>query len=61
MPEYRIYTITRGGRIAEAPAEVDCADDEAAVKQAEQLLDGDTIEVWQRDRRVAPLLPDPAN
>jgi hypothetical protein len=34
---------------------LDCADDGAAIESAQQLVDGDDIELWQEGRMVAKL------
>ena len=52
MPEYRIYTIGPDGHFDSATPLV-CADDAEATKQAEQLVEGRDIELWQLDRKVA--------
>ena len=52
MPDYRAYMIGRDGTFVNA-IEIDCADDEAAVESAKQMVDGYDIELWQLDRRVA--------
>jgi hypothetical protein len=57
MPDYRFYSVTKDGHIAGPPLVVECADDEAAVKEAKQLVDGRVIEIWQRARRVKYLTP----
>jgi hypothetical protein len=52
MPEYRAYIIGSDGHfVSSVPLE--CADDAVATKQAERLVDGQDIELWQRDRKVA--------
>ena len=58
MPDYRFYVVNKDGHIAGPPLVVDCADDEAAVKEAKQLVDGGVIEIWQRARKVKYLTPD---
>jgi hypothetical protein len=32
---------------------LECANDDAAKKEAEQLVDGHDVELWQRDRKIA--------
>ena len=54
MPEYRIYTIGSDGHFYSS-IPLDCADDAEATKQAEQLVDGHYVELWQRDRKIARL------
>jgi hypothetical protein len=59
MPTYRIYTFDEGGHIQEPPKVIECEYDEAAVKEAKQLLNGKPIEVWEKARRITRL--DPAH
>ena len=58
MPEYRFYTIAKGGHIAAPPATYDLPNDKAANDKAKQLIDGHDIEIWQGTRIVAYLVPD---
>jgi hypothetical protein len=58
VPEYRFYTIKRDGHIAAPPAEFDLPNDDAALKEAKQLLNGHDIEIWQGGRVVAYLTPN---
>jgi hypothetical protein len=55
MPEYRLYRVDKEGHIQEPPVIVDCEDDDAAVAQAKQYVDGVEVQVWDRTRRVAVL------
>ena len=50
MPTYRIYTFDEGAHILEPPKVIECENDEAAVKEAKQLLNGKLIEVWEKAR-----------
>jgi hypothetical protein len=52
MPGYRAYIIGRDGHFTKAIA-LDCADDDAAIESAKQLINGYDVELWQRDRRIA--------
>jgi hypothetical protein len=40
MPEYRLYTLIAGNRIAGPPRLIDCDNDQAAIKEAKQLING---------------------
>ncbi len=51
MPYYRAYIIGRDGDFDRA-VELDCANDEAAIEYAKQLVNGHDVELWQRDRRI---------
>ena len=57
MADYRFYAVTPDGRLIGFPIEAECSDDDAAVSQAKQFLKQSIIEVWQRARRVAVLVP----
>jgi hypothetical protein len=56
MPDYRIFFF-EGGRIKEPAKIISCADDEAATEEARKLLDHESLEIWQGDRRVAVIGP----
>jgi hypothetical protein len=58
MPDYRFYSIRPDGHITKPPAEKSCPDDLAAMKEAQQLMDGEAIEIWEQTRIVAYLTPD---
>ena len=55
MPEYRIYMLTDGNKIAGQPEEVICDDDRQAIQHAKQWLGGHDVEVWQGARVVTRL------
>ncbi|MGY4368650.1 hypothetical protein ACVW1A_004715 [Bradyrhizobium sp. LB1.3] len=57
MAEYRLYRFDKDGHIQGPPVIVDCEDDDAAVTQAKQYVDGVAIQVWDRARCVAVLPP----
>jgi len=52
MPEYRVYIVDSDGHF-HSSVPIECADDTEAMKQAEQLVDGHDVELWQRDRKIA--------
>jgi hypothetical protein len=52
MPEYRVYVVGRDGHFQRSMP-LECADDDVAKKEAEQLVDGHDVELWQRDRKIA--------
>jgi hypothetical protein len=58
MPMYRIYTV-EGGHVRKPPQVIECLNDEAAVKEAKQLLNGKLIGVWEKARCIVRL--DPAH
>lgn len=51
MPDYHVYIISSDGLFSDA-VPLDCADDNDAMKQAAQLVDGHDVELWQRDRKI---------
>ena len=52
MEHYRVYIIGPDGHFIRA-IDLSCADDDAAIESARQLIDGHDLELWQRDRRLA--------
>jgi hypothetical protein len=52
VPYYRAYIIRRDGHFQKT-VELDCADDNAAIEQAKQLVDGHDVELCQHGHRVA--------
>jgi hypothetical protein len=58
MPGYRIHIMgSDGGFIASE--DIECADDQDAVRMAAQAALANSVELWQRGRCVARLLPAP--
>jgi len=51
MEVYRFYIVGADGRLIRS-AHFDCPDDSAAIKQAELMLDGYSVEIWQLERRI---------
>ncbi len=58
MADYRVYIVGKDGNFQSSIA-LDCAGDDAAIKSAKQLDDGQDIELWQRDRKVATFQAKP--
>jgi hypothetical protein len=54
MALYRVYTIGLDSHISGVEP-IECADDQAAILKAEQLMNGRDVEVWALDRFVARL------
>lgn len=52
MSDYRVYVIDDHDHIAKR-IDLDCADDNVAIEYAKQFINGQDIELWQRDRRIA--------
>jgi hypothetical protein len=51
MPDFRLYFMDKRDRIVEA-RDLECEDDEAAIRTAESHKDGRAMELWRRARRV---------
>jgi hypothetical protein len=56
LRDYRIYIIGRDGHFAYA-IPLQCPDDNAAKAEAARLVDGQSIELWQLDRKVEAFQP----
>jgi hypothetical protein len=52
MPEYRVYVVGTDGHFVNSHA-IECSDDDAAMEQAKQLVDGHDVQLWQRARKIA--------
>src|ERR1700729_3608643 len=52
MPKYRIYVIGSDGHFVDS-IPLECAADVEATEQAERLVDGHDVELWQRARKIA--------
>jgi hypothetical protein len=52
MSDYRVYIISIDDHIVDR-IELDCADDDAAIEYAKRYINGQDIELWQMDRRIA--------
>jgi hypothetical protein len=52
MQHYRVYVIGLDGHFIRS-IDLSCADDDAAIEAAKQLMDGHDLELWQRDRKIA--------
>jgi hypothetical protein len=59
MPAFRIYTVGRDGHFKGAK-DIECADDQEAINEAQQVLDGRDIEVWERGRFITRLAAKPS-
>jgi hypothetical protein len=53
MADYRLYRLDKDGHVQGPPVIVNCDDDEAAMAEAKQYVDGVAIEIWDGGRRVA--------
>ena len=52
MPVYRAYMVGLHDRYI-GVVQMDCIDDDAAIKSAMRLVDRHDVELWQMDRPVA--------
>jgi hypothetical protein len=52
MKDYRAYFIGPDGHI-ENRIDLICEDEATAKERAEQLVDGQYVELWQGDRKIA--------
>ena len=52
MAHYRAYLIGYDGHSIKA-VDLNCTDDDAARKRAEQMADGHSVELWEHARRIA--------
>jgi hypothetical protein len=59
MPSYHIYTVGSDGRHV-AVEQLECADDQEAIKKATQAAKGSGIELREGNRCVIRLLPAPS-
>ncbi len=57
MVEYQVYVLGDGDHI-KGRKDICCEDDEAAKKQARQMVDGHAIELWQAARKIATFVPE---
>jgi hypothetical protein len=53
MPAYRAYLVDGQSHIRRAPHKFESDDDEEAITQAKQFVDGHDVELWEHDRVVA--------
>jgi hypothetical protein len=54
MQEYRAYVMDPDGHIS-LRHDFSARDDEAAKRHAKQYVDGQDVELWQRDRMITTL------
>lgn len=52
MAQYRAYLIGSDGHFLRS-LDLICDNDDAAIENAEQLVDGHDVELWQQKRKVA--------
>lgn len=59
MPEYRIYTLNKENHIIKAEQAVFSTDHDALLRAADLITQVHGAEIWQADRLVARLAPQP--
>jgi hypothetical protein len=52
MQHYRAYIVGSDGHFIRS-IDLSCADDNAAIESAKQLVEGYDVELWQGDRKIA--------
>jgi hypothetical protein len=52
MPFYRVYFIGQDGHFTSV-TDLDCVDDDAAIRFTMRLVNGNDVEVWQGARKLA--------
>ena len=57
MASYRAYFLNSDGHIVSVRA-IDCADDTAAIREAESFREGREVEIWDGTRMVTRLQGD---
>lgn len=55
MQTYRAYVTDENGRFQRVRPLPECTTDDEAMTAAEKFVDGSTIEVWERARRVCTI------
>ena len=56
MPKYHAYFIDGDGRVTQR-IDLVCVDEDTAMEQAKSLVDGQPIELWEADRKIATFDP----
>jgi len=57
MKDYRLYAII-GGRTFAPPRIIEAEDDDDAIRQSRQYLDGLDLELWDGPRKVISLISE---
>ena len=57
MPIYRVYKLRNDGHVSGPPKVIDCRDDDAALREAQDLHKEHSCEVWDLARFVGRLDP----
>src|SRR5580704_356095 len=52
VPQYRVCVMTKDNKIWNPPIILTFADDQDAIRQSEQLVDGQDVELWEGPRLV---------
>ena len=54
---YRVYILDDAGRVGTPPHIIECDEDEEAIRQARQYVDGKAVEIWRESIVIARLEP----
>ena len=60
MPSYRAFLLSEYGKAIDAKI-LDCKNDEDALEEAKQYVDGCSVQVWTGRRLIGLLKPDPVS
>ena len=55
MPDYRVFTLLKTGRINGPSTVVTCEDDKEVIEKGRRMLDDSDVEIWDGPRRVVHL------
>ena len=57
MKKYCLYEIWYNGEVSGPPKVLECQNDEMVMKEAERLVNGQSISIWEDERFVGHLSP----
>lgn len=56
MPNYRVYPVSKGRQVAPGPSiAISCEDEQDGIRQAQQLVEGYELELWDGPRFIIRL------
>jgi hypothetical protein len=58
MPEYRIFRLDNAGKVLGPSEKIKFENDQDAIRETRQNLNGATLEIWDGLRRIAILKPE---
>ena len=59
MTTYQFYVVYNDERVLSFPFHYDCADDDAAIREAARIVKGRPVEIWKGTLKVAVVRPRP--